>query len=477
MVTKKPLAAMFLTLAALLVPPAFAVCKSEACKRAVAWKQGYTAVVLDDDISREDYFRVLETIKQNKGVVAIEAERVLLGWVPKPASSRIERSPGVRAVLSSAAPRPGDLVQRGNALAALDFFNRVVTGEYEDRIEEGLAIHGEPLTGCVPNRSSATLQVQSLGVERDRPTRDVTIPGSRGNRRDVAERGKPPEIVEPMFWYRTPYQNPDMRGRVTVQVFRLDSDGSDPNEGNWYTWTSEDYATARDQIYGAFMFWANEAAARGITLSFSVFIMDPFSRYCRCYIPTPTRYEPIRHSIFDDYLWVNDALTRYGYGASPVTQENVYTRNEDFNRDRLSNPNYGQFDRSFSVYVAYNPPPASDRFADGFPAWAWYDGPLATVLWNTAGWGGQNLGRVIAHETGHIFWACDEYREGDRGCGTCLLCHLGGEGPRNQVATPWITNRNCEYSGAQNCDNPRVDCMMRWDSFALCPHTPAQVGW
>ena len=33
----------------------YAACKSEACKQATAWKNGYTAIVLDDNIGRADY--------------------------------------------------------------------------------------------------------------------------------------------------------------------------------------------------------------------------------------------------------------------------------------------------------------------------------------------------------------------------------------------------------------------------------------
>jgi len=91
-----------------------------------------------------------------------------------------------------------------------------------------------------------------------------------------------------------------MRGRISVQVFRLDSNGTvDPN---LYTWTSADMATARDQVYGAFNFWANQAAARGITLSFRINIVDIFSRYTRQYVPTSTKYEPITRSSTQAYL-------------------------------------------------------------------------------------------------------------------------------------------------------------------------------
>ena len=233
-----------------------------------------------------------------------------------------------------------------------------------------------------------------------------------------------------------------------------------------------DLGTARDQVLGAFTFWANQASSRGITLSFRPIFMDPFSRYCRCIVGTPTRYEPITHSSNDDYLWVNDALARQGYAASPVTYANVYNQNDAFNAAQKSDPTYGPFDRSFSVYLVYNPTGAPLNFANGQRAYAFYDGPFVMMMWNSGGWGSNNIGLVLSHETGHIFWACDEYYDApsNTGCFTCDIC-IANAGPR-----PNLPNRNCEYP-VGSCYSPRVACMMQHSSYALCGDTATQIGW
>ncbi|MEA2235409.1 MAG: hypothetical protein QOC81_133 [Thermoanaerobaculia bacterium] len=459
-----------------------AACKSEACKQATAWKNGYTAIVLDDNIGRKDYFAVLDVVKANKGVVAIEAERVLLGWLPVNAAGKLRSTRGVSAVLYDPAPRVTDLVHRDEAIAALSYFNRVRTGEFEDTVEAGLAVKGEPLTGCViPRPTSSALRSQSLqstsSDSRNREDRASVLKIER-TPPDTEDPNVPkfPGVVSPNFWFHTPYHNPSMRGRITVQLFRLDSDGSiDPN---LYTWTNTDIGTSRDQVYSAYTFWVDEAAARGITLSFTVKTMDPFSRYTRSLIPTPTHYEPITHSGGDDYLWINDALGPLGYGASPVTQENVYNQNDAFNGAMAADPTYGPYDGSYSVYVVYNPSPAPSQFANGQRAYGMYDGPYTMIMWNSAGWGPNNLGLVLTHETGHIFWACDEYYDApsNTGCYSCLHCFFN-VGPRNQQTTPWITNANCDYPNASSCDVPRTTCVMKDQSHTLCPHTPGQIGW
>lgn len=263
-----------------------------------------------------------------------------------------------------------------------------------------------------------------------------------------------------------------MRGRITVQVFRMDSDGT--SEPNLYTWTQTDMALAQDQVFGAFTFWANQASTRGITLSFRPIFMDPFSRYCRCIIPTPTKYEPIWHSSLDDYLWVNDALVRQGYVASPVAYYTVYDQNEAFNAAQKSDPTYGPFDRSFSVYLVYNPAGAPTVFTNNQRAYTYSDGPFVMMMWNSAGAGPNNIGLVLTHETGHIFWACDEYYNSSdgTGCHTCDICKPNDNfsGPRTAA------NRNCDYPFG-SCYIPRGACMMKLEDYTLCGDTVSQIGW
>jgi hypothetical protein len=468
----------------------YAACKTEACKQAVAWKKGFTAIVLDDNISRNDYFAVLNAVKANNGIVAIEAERVLLGWVPATSAGKVHAVRGVSAVLYEAVASPAVLVQRHEALAALSFFNRVRTGEYEDNVETSLATHAEPLTGCTVMRPSPG-HVQSentLSALDDFYTeghsflvqeagRNVALADQPAAPPDVVSHHAPRVVTPQWGLFMQPYRNVTMRGRITVQLFRLDSDGTvDPN---YYTWTNTDFATAHDQVYSAFTFWVDQATARGITLSFRIETEDPFIRWSRSFAPTPTHYEPIKHYATDDYLWVNDALAANGYAASPVTQANVYDKNEAYNLAKAADPTYGPFDGSFSIYVIYNPG-VEDRFMGGQRAYSVLGGPFEMVMWNSAGWGPYGLGNVITHETGHIFWACDEYYYPGppaEGCFSCTACYYN-VGPRNQIATPWITNANCDNpTAAGSCDIPLVACMMRNNVYTLCPHTPGQIGW
>jgi hypothetical protein len=92
-------------------------------------------------------------------------------------------------------------------------------------------------------------------------------------------------------------------------------------------------------------------------------------------------------------------------------------------------------------------------------AYAAIGGPRIVLTYANDGWGPDNLDRVFAHESSHIFGAVDEYSSSG--------CDCGGQYGRFQVP-----NGNCDACAA----NP-VDCLMRGNTFAFCRFTPAHVGW
>ena len=118
-------------------------------------------------------------------------------------------------------------------------------------------------------------------------------------------------------------------------------------------------------------------------------------------------------------------------------------------------------------------------FTNGYFAYAMEDGPFVMMLFRGGGWGSAYLGKVLTHETAHIFWACDEYWEpqSGHGCQDCRGCFFN-VGPRNIVSTPWVTNKNCNNPAAQGVCDVSTACVMKDLGLnALCPHTPGQVGW
>lgn len=76
------------------------------------------------------------------------------------------------------------------------------------------------------------------------------------------------------------------------------------------------------------------------------------------------------------------------------------------------------------------------------------------------GWGPDNIDRVFAHETGHVFNAPDEYAKSG--------CDCGGEW--GYFGTPNLNCANCADGGS-------VACIMRSNSWAMCKFTPGHYGW
>ena len=93
-------------------------------------------------------------------------------------------------------------------------------------------------------------------------------------------------------------------------------------------------------------------------------------------------------------------------------------------------------------------------------AYAFIGGPRLVMDYNNDGWGPDNIDRVFAHETGHIFGCPDEYASSGCNCG----------GSWGRFGKP---NTNCE-----NCaPNGGIPCLMKANTWALCDPTRAHLGW
>ena len=100
------------------------------------------------------------------------------------------------------------------------------------------------------------------------------------------------------------------------------------------------------------------------------------------------------------------------------------------------------------------------KYPLGHFAYASIGGPRLVMDYNNDGWGPDNIDRVFAHETGHIFGCPDEYASSG--------CNCGGSWGRFG-----IVNGNCENCAAGG----GVACLMKANTFAVCGFTPSHLGW
>jgi hypothetical protein len=218
---------------------------------------------------------------------------------------------------------------------------------------------------------------------------------------------------------------------VGVGVIFLESNGLiDPNRENW---TSTEESNVQSQIDQSLTWWSNQNAYAGVT-----FVLDVHKS-------VPTSYEPILHpsAITDptyEKLWVSEAMASLGYSSGDWMK-----RTRDYvnamRTAKMTNWAYTMFIVDSSVDVDGN-------FSDGYCAYAFLGGPYGVMTYDNDGWGISRMNQVMAHETGHIFWATDEY--------------------------DGVT----EYSGYLNAaDVEGSGCLMDTNTLSLSSGTILQIGW
>ncbi|WP_131767727.1 hypothetical protein [Candidatus Protofrankia californiensis] len=139
--------------------------------------------------------------------------------------------------------------------------------------------------------------------------------------------------------------------------------------------------------------------------------------------------------------WRDPAMSQLGYQPN---FDGVYDYVDDLRDIHVTQWSYCAFVTKYPLsYFAYSS----------------IGGPRLVLSYDNDGWGPDNLDRVFAHETGHIFGCPDEYAASGCTCG----------GAWGRFATP---NGNCD-----GCAPDSVTCLMRSNSFEMCRYTPSHIGW
>ena len=94
-------------------------------------------------------------------------------------------------------------------------------------------------------------------------------------------------------------------------------------------------------------------------------------------------------------------------------------------------------------------------------AYAYSGGGPLYMQYSNDEWGPDQLDRVFAHETGHVFNAPDEYTAGK------CNCYINyGKGSCSEG------NHNCV-----DCTSSQSSCIMDSNEFSLCSYTKKHLGW
>ena len=228
-----------------------------------------------------------------------------------------------------------------------------------------------------------------------------------------------------------------MCGSVTVAVITPESSGSGED------WTTAELNNVSFEITQGLNNWMTYEP--NASLSFTYVYNNQ----------VPTSYEPIQRPHTDDVLWMQEAMNYLGY-----TDSNVWTNLYNYANDLRNNHNTHW---AYIIFVVDSSNDADGKFSDGWFGYAYLGGPVVVMTYDNDGWGIANMDKVTSHETGHIFWALDEYY------GACWSC-------TQQSGYLWIQNQNCNLTGSGGCGINQA-CIMRDNNIASrCPYTRGQIG-
>jgi len=382
------------------------------------WIQGCTLVLLStDDIDSANKARDY-IISNGSEIFVLSPPHAMVGRIDPGVADELLGKFGIESIFYHPVGLEEIRYKDKQTVSLVKFFNYVTSGDLEktfllyrekgeplinDALQRPLIDHGDYLR----NLSDRGMNIVRLKEESDR---------FRGEK----------------YGFLSPGNSDSMIGTVACCLFFVESDGS--INSDQYTWTQAASDLTYNQCLTGLSWWASNAQTRGISLSFTLsYYASP---------DTDQGYEPIVHSSSDDGLWINAIMSNLGY-----TIGSKFTRVDAFNTDLN---NQAGTDWAYSVFIAYNPTGegAAERFTDDRFAYAYLGGPYTQFLYKNNGWSVNDIWRTLAHESGHIFWACDEYyQEGYGGCTSCDPCNFYRP----------ILNGNCEHQSC-NPDNS-VPCI------------------
>lgn len=390
---------------------------SPAANPAPDWTAGLTLVFLEPGADLDVARRSIQEAGGRVGVVV--PPHVLLGWVPAETDARLRATGAIRSLhRQPPTTLPPDLDRAGRD--AVTAFARILRRQIDLPLVSSDADPFPP-DGRDPGVISAEdvlRNLQGVGFDvRSKATQRAALAGNSDY----------------------------MSGTVSVMLFFVESNGSgaDPN---LHDWTAASEASVFNGVVAGLAWWSAQASTFGdCWVAF----------YVRAYYATQDARlgqwrEPVTRPSGEMASSILQVMGNFGYASGDamarVTAFNTWQRTT-----------YAT-DWAFSSFLAPNPSgPAA--FSDGYAAYAFLGGPYSVLLQRSFGW---SMNRIFAHESGHIFRACDEYyQEGYGGCTSCGPCYTTG-----------VDNANCE-----SCNPGSVPCMMRLNDFALCAYTPGQVGW
>jgi Putative Ig domain/Bacterial Ig domain len=403
--------------------------QAAARRSPVEWMKGYTLILVAAD-TKSELAEARDFIIASGGTVAVTLPpHAIFGWITPAVEAKIVGQHRIRAVHRAVINTPPAGFRDRDTQVAINLFNDIASGRSARRQQRDAA--------------------RPVGPQTDRPGMIDAEAHPRINREQMVRNLRLLGVTPSNDVHMQFFGNSDvMDGSVAVALFLIESNGArDPNV---YSWSSDDTTSAISQTLDGLNWWVDQSRAFQLSRPLQFTLVPYLPTDPACQVP----YEPILHPASDSVFWIDQIMTNLGASAGD-TASRVGAFDEALRQQQHTN-------WAFSIFIGYNPVGTPTAFTDQRASWAYIGGPYVQSLFRSFGW---PLSRVVSHETGHIFYACDEYSQ--PGYQTCS-CSCAPEIRQD------ATNGNCQDA---SCNPNSTACIMRINELALCPHTAAQIGW
>ena len=253
-----------------------------------------------------------------------------------------------------------------------------------------------------------------------------------------------------------------MLGDVKVTVVLMESDGT--KDASTENWTTDSINAVKANVQAGLNWWKDTLDAlpnvRDGLLNFDI-------DWTYADTPVNTGYEPISRISNDFSLWTYDFLNKVGFNATGNFSSDIRAFN-NFQRQQSGD------DWAFTIFVVNNANDVDKGFADGGSfknAFAFAGGRFEVVP-------ASRPASTFAHETGHMFWAFDEYS----GASANYLSRRGYYNTQNTNSAsnpaPGFVQANSIMSNDDALSNPpRLTLTNAYNGHTSSQSSLETIGW
>ena len=249
-----------------------------------------------------------------------------------------------------------------------------------------------------------------------------------------------------------------MIGDIWVTVVLTESNGS--IDVSTEDWTQAEIDQVKFEVLEGLTWWEDTFAAQNPNAKHDLnFYVD----FTYTDDPVETGVEAINRPQSSESMWIDDFLDQVGYNTS----SSIFTDLDQWNHDqRVANST----DWAFTVFIADSSNDSNGRFSDGsYFAYAYRGGPFLQMTYDNASWGINRMGQVLAHETGHIFYALDEYNGGSSY--TTKSGYYGTQNLNGRTGHPEPSTRVASIMGEASFQKTA------WNNHTSSPTSLEMLGW